>query len=571
MKGGKMIESKNYLKSRSRTKVHNEWNFRSTFSAGSLFPIYAREIYPSMNDSINCAELVRSITPLGPTMDNSFLDIFFFFVPNRLLWDHWEEFIAGYNKEAWAQDVEYTVPQIIFKTINPEGEDVDPTDYNIYLHSFLDYLPNACDVVSLYKYQLSTYGKGEIAIKSQLTDRFSISALYPRAYCKIWNDWFRDENVQDELELYTGDNDEYADEFAFNLLSAESLPKANKFHNRFTSALPAPVKGPDVLIPMNNLQLSGTLPVGSFFEATGTGGTSGLVWTNTSGTPSGSFGQAFVNNLNNKVVANASTSMVANNVSNTIRMLRLATQTELLLARDARGGTRYTESILSHFGVHNGDARLQRAEYLGSRSIPLNIQQITNTSQAGDNALGNVGGQSVTKDSSFYFSKAFSEWGIVIGLACVRTNISYSSGRHKQYARKGRFDFIWPEFKHIGDVPLYTTEFWQGKGMYGLPADTVFGYTPYGSELRTGMNYNNGLFRNKADGNLSYLTYQEDYSDADGEYPELSSEWMEQSSSVVSNTLIDQVGPQFYALFKIDEQLVIPLDPTSDPGLMDHF
>ena len=116
MKGGKMIESKNYIRSINRTKVKNPWYFRSTFSAGYLFPIYAREIYPAMNDAINCAELVRSITPLGPTMDNSFLDIYFFFVPSRLIWDHWEEFIAGYNKEAWAQDIEYVVPQIKFKS-----------------------------------------------------------------------------------------------------------------------------------------------------------------------------------------------------------------------------------------------------------------------------------------------------------------------------------------------------------------------------------------------------------------------------------------------------------------------
>ena len=564
-KDNKMVQSGNYLGNIGRTKVKNIWDFRSTFSAGYLFPIYAREIYPSMNDKIDCGELLRSITPLGPTMDNAFLDIFFFFVPSRLLWDHWEEFIAGYNKEAWAQDVEYTVPQIIFK--NKKYVEASH-DENAYIHSFLDYLPQACDV---YKLQYLQYKAYELDNATETpttvgTDRMnkivSISALYPRAYCKIWNDWFRDENLQDELELYTGDNDEYADEFAFNLLKPSDLPKAAKLHNRFTSALPAPVKGPDVLIPMSNMPVQ---PLGGNLQLT-VGSTNFSAFKIANNAPL--YFEDGASSSESGVVK--ATNLYANNVSNTIRMLRLATQTELLLARDARGGTRYTESILSHFKVHNGDARLQRSEYLGSKSIPLNVQQVTNTAQAGDNALGNVGGQSVTKDNSFYFSKGFSEWGIVLGIAVVRTNLSYSSGIHKQYQRKGRFDFIWPEFKHVGDVPLLkrehdiTIDF-----MSDVDPDAVFGYTPYGSELRTGLNYNNGLFRAHASGSLAYLTYQESYADDDS--PTLSADYIEQSTDVVSNTLISQSGPQFYALFHIEEELVIPLDPTSDPGLMDHF
>lgn len=399
--------------------------------------------------------------------------------------------------------------------------------------------------------------------EKKLNELYSISALYPRAYVKIWNDWFRDENLQDELELYTGDNDEYSDEFSFDLLDPTKLPKAAKLHNRFTSALPAPVKGPDVLIPMNDL------PVNFKTSNTVLGLESlNIEAYNSSSTPvSAGSSIPLVGYNSNTFLRNGS--VLASNVSNTIRMLRLATQTELLLARDARGGTRYTESILSHFKVHNGDARLQRSEYLGSRSIPLNVQQITNTAQAGDNALGNVGGQSVTKDSSFYFSKGMSEWGIVLGLAVVRTNLSYSSGIHKQYQRKGRFDFIWPEFKHVGDVPLLSREHDIVRTSVIEP-DKVFGYTPYGSELRTGLNFNNGLFRAQVDGSLSYLTYQEQY-DFTGNVPVLSDGYIQQSTEIVSNTLIDQEGPQFYALFHIEEELVIPLDPTSDPGLMDHF
>lgn len=561
LKKDKMVEAKSLLGRISRTKFSNDFNFRTTFSSGYLFPIYAGETLPSSEKSINVAELVRSITPLGPTMDNSFLDVFFFFVPNRLLWDHWEEFIAGYNKEAWAQDVEYTVPKIVFSEKDVLIPDEGLYDRNQFLHSFLDYLPGACDVVELCDALVAIDGTN--VTLDRINDLFFISALYPRAYVKVWNDWFRDENLQDELELYTGDSNEDAADFAFNLLDPLALPKACKYHNRFTDALPAPQKGPDVLIPMDNL------PVG--FTPGQTTTLTGNVY---AALPSGASITADTfeqfRSLNDPT---SGTYVVAKNVSNTIRMLNIAYQTEMFLAKDARGGTRYIESIYSHFKVSNGDARLQRSEYLGSMHIPLQVMQVTNTAGTVSSPLGNVGGQSVTKDNSHYFSKGFTEHGIVLGLACVRTNISYSSGVRKQYQRLGRFEYIWPEFKHIGDVPLLSRELCQKLGLYDgqLAADHVFGYTPYGSELREGYNYNNGLFRSKANGNLAYLTYQEDYDTTEDLPPLLSAEWIEQPTDVVSRTLVDQIGPQFYALFSIHEERVEPIDPTSDFSLIGHF
>lgn len=562
--GNRMVESRNYIGNISRTKVNRHFEFRTTFRAGKLLPIFADEIYPGQTVSLDLGELVRSITPLGPVMDKSFLDIFFFFVPNRLVWDHWEEFIAGYNKEAWAQDVVYTIPQIKFSLFDDmvfnnkypdiKEDTVEGVKYyypstNSFIGSFLDYLPGACDVCVLADWYRSEY-ESETGRVAGYNEFGTISALYPRAYVKIWNDWFRDENLQDEYELYTGDEDQYADQFAFNLLSAYDLPSAAKYHNRFTSCLPSPVKGPDVLIPMTGLQVGFK---GSDLSGDDVGVTNQL-----------SSGLFPLSDITNATPINA----VANNVSNTIRMLRLATQTELLLARDARGGTRYVESLLSHFGVHNGDARLQRSEYLGSQQIPLQVQQVTNNAQSVDSPLGNVGGQSVTRANHHYFTKSFSEHGILFGLATVRTNISYSSGIRKMYQRKERFDFIWPEFKHIGDVPLYTKELEVNVQLIG-DGNHVFGYTPYGSELREGYNFNNGLFRYKADGSLDYLTYQEKYLEDNPPY--LSAGWIEQPEDIVSNTLVVQTGPQYYALFELNMTSVIPLDPTSDPGLMDHF
>ena len=560
----KSVRSSNHIGDISRTKCPRHFKWRTTFSAGKLIPLFMDEFLPAETKSVSLGELVRSITPLGPTMDNSFLDIFCFFVPRRLTWDHWEEFIAGYNKEAWAQDVEYEVPKIKFKIdyTPSSGEGVDPVypDKNAYVHSFLDYLPGALDVIALadfMKLECTVHPTDDQDDVDELTKFNWIDAQYPRSYVKVWNDWFRDENLQDELELYTGDDDEYAQDFAFDLLDPDALPSAAKYHNRFTSALPSPVKGPDVLIPMKGLQ------VGYDASSSAVAGYSNMAH---KATVAGEFAPLYQGSISGE-------NIVANNVSNTIRMLRLATQTELLLSRDARGGTRYVESLLSHFAVHNGDARLQRSEYLGSRQIPLSITQVTNTSQADSNALGNVGGQSVTKDNAHYFTYSATEHGILVIVGCVRTNLSYSSGVRKIYQRFTRFEHIWPEFKHIGDVPLMVKEldtyycFTGSDRVYDQ--GRVFGYTPYGSELREGYNFNNGLFRAKADGSLAYLTYQEEYENDFS--PSLSAEWIEQSLDPIKRTLVSQEGPQFYALFDLYMEDTIPLDPTSDPGLMDHF
>lgn len=562
----KMVTSRNYLGPMSRTLESRDLETRATFSAGDLFPIYMEEVYPASNKKVLQKSFVRSITPLGPVMDHSFLDVMFFFVPYRLLWDHWEEFIAGYNKEAWAQDVEYTVPQIKFKLHENPG-----VNHNAYIGSALDHIPGCCDVVELHSCEsklraiVDQEGSSLTVADAEdlLNNMFGISALYPRALVKIWNDWWRDENLQDEFELYTGDNDEYADEFAFDLLDPDIPLKSCKYHNRYTTALPRPVKGPDVLIPMKDLQVGASANSDGVLSSNIFPG----LFAGTSAS-AGDFKQFDIISVGDSF---SGSKVVANNVSNTIRMLRLATQTELLLARDARGGTRYVESLLSHWHVHNGDARLQRSEYLGSRQIPLSVFQITNTSQNSDGVLGNVGGQSVTKDAGLMFNKAFSEYGVVVGLATVRTSISYGSGRRKQFTRKGRFDFIWPEFKHVGDVELKTTELDQSYGLIEELTwdDDVLGYTPYGSELREGYNANTGLFRAKASGSLSYLTYQVSYDPDD--YPKLGADYIKQSKVPVANTLVSQEGPQYYALFKFEETQIIPLDPTSDPGLMDHF
>lgn len=582
------VYSKNYIGGISRTKCPRHFKWRTTLNSGFAVPFFFDEYVPAQTKSVDLGELVRSITPLGPTMDNSFLDVFFFFVPRRLVWDHWEEFIAGYNKEAWAQDVVYEVPKILYKI------DKSISSKNKYLHSFLDYMPGAVDVVGLAEFMITNKEKTALEGYTQSNvdtylEGIAVDACYPRSYVKIWNDWFRDENLQDELELYTGDNDEYAQDFSFDLLDPSKLPHVAKYHNRFTSALPRPIKGPDVLIPAQQFAWLATKDSAKAFgsedayftdaddsvitsELLGINGDEVLAAGYSSSSGTGDFTPT-------DVIGGSNLGVNLQAAMGTIRQLRLATQTELLLARDARGGTRYVESLLAHFGVHNGDARLQRSEYLGSRQIPLNIMEVTNTSQADGEALGNVGGKSITKDNAHYFTYSATEHGILVGICAIRTNLSYSSGVRKIYQRFGRFDHIWPEFKHVGDVRLPTKELdtyytlanstlgsdWSAGDAF--PDDT-FGYTPYGSELREGYNFNNGLFRDTADGNLGYLAYGEFYSTG---LPVLSDEYIQQSDVQIKKTLIDQKGPQFYALFDLYMEDTIPLDPTSDPGLIDHF
>lgn len=521
-----------------RTANQRVWPYRFDFNAGKLIPVYAAKVEPNQNKVLKGDTFIRSITPLSATMDNLFEDIFFFYVPSRLLWDHFEDYITGQGGKPYNKGVTYTKPKIIFKN----GLADSTKNWMDYLYSFMDYLPQACDPITLRQDQV-----GQNMTADKLNQAYAIDALFPRAYVKIYNDWFRPEFLEEPLELYTGDNDEYADEFAFNLLDPDALLSASKLHNLFTDATPEPSMGADVLIPMEDLEV-GVFGLSS--EAAGSFEGEPVYFSDADS--SGNI--SFQTEAGDKGV-------VARNVSNTIRMLNVAYKTQILLDKDANYGTRYEESVRSHFDLRLSNVRASKAEYLGWRRVGMNTYQITNTAESESSALGNVGGQSTIVDAgAHFFSRAFPEHGIVLGLAVARTNFSVGSGIHPQYQEFDRFDEHWPEFNHIGRVPLYTKQLDTNVISEGEP-DSVFGYVPYREYERTAYGLNSGKFRYRATGGYDFLTYQEKYDDND--YPILSKDWITQGDEVVKDTLIDQNGTSFYGFIKFYEENTLLLDPTS--------
>lgn len=530
-----------------RTANSRVWPYRFDFNAGKLVPVYARKVEPNQNITLKGDTFIRSITPLGPVMDNAYEDIFFFYVPSRLLWDHFEDYITGQGGKPYNKGVTYTKPKIKFKSYSAEEVTESPISASDFSYSFLDYLPQAFDPVGYEKLIGAGYiDSDDKASMDQDLSYISIDALFPRAYVKIYNDWFRPEFLEEPLELYTGDNDEYADEFAFNLLDPDALLNASKLHNLFTDATPEPSMGADVLIPMDDLEVGASLG----FDTSG-----GSYIAN------GSSDEGFYPMEISDELGSDTSRVIARNVSNTIRMLNVAYKTQILLDKDANFGTRYEESIRSHFDLRLSNVRASKAEYLGWRRIGMNTYQITNTAESSSSALGNVGGQSTITDAgAHFFSHAFPEHGVVLGVAVLRTNFSISGGIHPQYQEFDRFDEHWPEFNHIGRIPLYSRQLEINSASSGL-MDTVFGYVPYREYERTSYGLNAGKFRSRISGGYSYLTYQEDYSDDN--IPVLSDEWIKQGDEVVKNTLIDQVGTSFYGFIKFYEENTLLLDPTS--------
>ena len=384
-------ESANVSIRRSKFKIPSR--HLTSFNAGDLVPIYLQEVLPGDTFKMDSSMLVRSTTPLHPTMDNAYLDIFFFFVPSRLVWDNWARF-NGESDKAWVQDTTYTIPQLVMEV----GDAVEPG-------SVLDYF-GVCPK------------NGQ-----EVSYEFKVNALPFRSYQKIWNDWFRDENLQDAIDINTGDTDDLSYDFnGFNFLNPDGNLRVCKYHDYFTSALPKPQKGADVLIPASGAAPIYTMPLnntvygssvqphftnfktfGEKFDplthpdsATG-GGTAlnGEISTTTNPKP----GTTIIGSATYTGMYDPGSSLYANlnAIDITVNNLRLAVQTQKLLEKDARGGTRYTEILRSHFGIVSPDARLQRSEYLGGKHIPINMAEIAQTSaSAGDNYLGNLAGYSST-------------------------------------------------------------------------------------------------------------------------------------------------------------------------------
>lgn len=546
---------------------------KTTFNAGKLVPIYVDEVLPGDTFEMKTSAIIRGSTPIFPVMDNANLDIYFFFVPNRLVWDHWKEFNGENTTSKWEQTVEYSIPQMA----PPLSTGTIPTA--------------GWEKGTLADYMGIPTGVGPGA--SQTNPEYTVNHLPFRAYCLIWNEWFRDQNLQDPVLIDKGDSqtngrhlipegNSITFENQAALQGANLLP-VNKYFDYFTGALPEPQKGPDVLLPLGNtapvitmttditgvtsantgMRFISESPINAqhkmAINATGNGKGNGvLIETVASGSPS--EGNLIPTNL----YAN-----LAEATSATINELRLAFQLQRLYERDARGGTRYIEIIKSHFGVTSPDARLQRPEYLGGERIPINIDQVIQTSgtMEGTTPQGNTGAYSLTGSQGSYFKHSFVEHGYVLGLACVRTEHTYQQGLEKIWNRKNRFDFYWPALANIGEQAILNKEIYLQASK--ATNEEAFGYQEAWAEYRYKPSRVSSAFRsNITSGSLDAWHYA-DYYDA---LPKLSAEWVQETYKNVDRTLAVQstLEDQYIADFWFKCKCTRPMPIYSIPGLIDH-
>lgn len=534
-----------------RSMFDRSTQHKTTFNAGKLIPLLCDEVLPGDTFSIGLSSVIRMTTPIYPTMDNLYADLYFYYVPTRLLWDHWEEFNGSNEDTFWTQPTEYEIPQI------------NSPDAGWSKGTIADYLGVPTNVA--------------------LKGSHSINHLPFRGVVKVWNDWFRDQNLQTPAFLSLGDSDTTGSNGSNYVSDAIAggipLPVA-KFHDYFTSALPEPQKGPDVLLPLGD-----TAPVS--IKGDGNRIILGLYKDPITGNVSDTH--PLVANSDNTLGVNTSGQQTLNvyfpthpggstwtgltgvvdlksATASTVSQLRQAFAVQRLYERDSRGGTRYTEILKSHFGVSSPDGRLQRSEYLGGKRVPINISQVVQTSSTDSvSPQGNTAGYSLTGDVSSIFTKSFTEHGYLFAFVCVRNENTYQQGVEKLWSRKRRFDFYWPALANISEQPIFNKEIYaQGTS----EDDEVFGYQEPWAEYRYKPSRVSGAFRSNYAQTLDSWHYADYYTSL----PVLSDSFIRSSQSNVDRTLAVQssVEDQFIADFYFDIRSVRPMPVYSVPGLIDH-
>lgn len=540
---------------------------KTSFNCGQLIPFFWTEILPGDTFSVNTSIVARLQTLLTPIMDNVYLDYYFFFDRFANVWTHWNNFLGENDSNAWVTQPDYSVPYVKY----PSGGWNSGT--------IADYLGVPVGV----------------ELDNTNESNWCPNALPFRVYAHICDQWFRDQNITDPLNIPVGDSAQTGTNgtsYVNDVANGGAPFIAAKFHDYYTSCLPAPQKGDPATVafasinnyfpvgamsdthdpltspsvPMRFGKVSGTMPSGTkILGLSSVSGTSDV----TTNVATGATGlSASVDLTPNNLWAKVSYSS-----SVTVNELRLAFQLQKLLEKNARAGTRIRELIREHFGTIVPDGRMQIPEYLGGARVPLSIHQVTNTSQSSAADLGDLGGMSNTADSRDSFVKSFTEAGILMGVCVVRYDHTYCQGLSKMFTRRSKYDYYWPVFANLGEVAVKKGEIMLYSGAGETPPsvgnnDKVFGYQEYGAEYRYMPSRVSGELRPGIVNSLATWHLADNYNSV----PSLSDAWIREDKSNVDRVLAvtSSTANQVLCDFWLDIKATRPMPVHSIPGLIDH-
>lgn len=544
----------------SRTRFNRDQTILTTFDSGKLIPFYVDEVLPGDTFSVNTSAIIRMTTPKYPVMDDAFIDFYYFYCPNRILWDNFKQFMGEVEDRPWMPTKNYSVPQINIVGGNTVTETPSPAEGSI-----LDYM----------------------GVPTKVEANFSVNALPIRAYVMIWNEFFRDENV-DNAAVFIRDgrsvtyqdsmDDDDIDKMLKEAINGGRCLPVNKFHDYFTSCLPYAQRGPEVTLPME-----GNASVNIFKNQTLTEklGTNEDIFLNSTATGSNSAepkignyptiynkGQPalIVGATNGKGVERRDGFLGADLSSvtaTTINDLRKAVAVQQYYEALARGGSRYREQVQALWDVVISDKTVQVPEYLGGGRYRVNINQIVQTSGQqtnNDTPIGETGAMSVTPINESSFTKSFEEHGFIIGVCCVRHNHSYQQGLERFWSRRERLEYYVPQFANLGEQPVKKKEIM----LTGSASDEeTFGYQEAWADYRMKPNRVSGKMRSNATGKLDFWHYADNYSTV----PTLSQGWMAEGKSEIARTLIVQDEPQFFGAIRVANNTIRRMPLYSVPGL----
>jgi hypothetical protein len=534
----------------SRTRFNRDQTILTTFDSGKLIPFFVDEVLPGDTFQIDTSAIIRMTTPKYPVMDDAFIDFYYFYCPNRILWDDFKQFMGEVEDKAWMPTKTYSVPQI----------EIGNTPNTPYEKSILDYM----------------------GVPTKIGKNFSINALPVRAYVKIWNEFFRDQNTDNAAVMRTDSQrttykDSVSDDMETELKEAISggrcLP-VNRFHDYFSSCLPYPQRGPEVTVPMTgnapvSLRSSNEfdIPYGTLEFVLGKTQASNAAGSlNYTTNPVSQKKQLLYGGTDkaNGEIGNGYVYADLSTVSATsINELRNAIAVQQYYEAMARGGSRYREQVQTLWDVTISDKTVQIPEYLGGGRYRIGMNQIVQTSgqqTENDTPIGETGAMSVTPINESSFTKSFEEHGFVIGVLCVRHNRTYQQGLERFWSRTDRLDYYVPQFANLGEQPVKKKEIM----LTGTATDEeTFGYQEAWADYRMKPNRVSGLMRSNATGTLDFWHYADNYEKT----PTLSQEWMAEGKEEIARTVIEQKEDQFYGAIRVANKTTRCMPLYSVPGL----